>query len=78
MLSSEKGHVDRDTVCVVGTGALGLVAMKNLKEQGLKVTAFERNPYIGGIWHPSTDPVTLSSLLGTKANVSKEIVSLDV
>lgn len=32
-------------------GALGLVAMKNMLEEGFRVTAFDRNPYVGGLWH---------------------------
>ncbi|KAH6648794.1 flavin-binding monooxygenase-like-domain-containing protein [Truncatella angustata] len=64
-----------DHVCVVGTGVLGLVAIKNLKEQGLQVTAFERNEHIGGLWHVSDnqDQVTATSM--TTANTSKHTVS---
>jgi dimethylaniline monooxygenase (N-oxide forming) len=31
-------------------GALGLVAMKNMIEEGFNVTGFDRNPYVGGLW----------------------------
>lgn len=31
-------------------GALGLVAVKNLVEEGFDVTGFERNDYVGGLW----------------------------
>ncbi|KAG3180909.1 hypothetical protein PC129_g25409, partial [Phytophthora cactorum] len=40
-------------VCVVGAGVVGLVATKNLLEQGLNVTTFERHDHIGGTWHVS-------------------------
>jgi dimethylaniline monooxygenase (N-oxide forming) len=62
-------------VCVVGSGALGLVAMKNLMEQGLEVQAFEKNEYVGGIWHVSLDPSQTSALSGTRAQFSKQVVS---
>lgn len=31
-------------------GALGLVAVKNLVEEGFEVTGFDRNKYPGGLW----------------------------
>lgn len=61
-------------VCVVGAGVLGLLAIKNLLEQGLKVTAFERNEYIGGTWHVSLDPEQLTALSSTTANTSRQAV----
>jgi dimethylaniline monooxygenase (N-oxide forming) len=63
------------SVCVIGTGVLGLVAIKNLKEQGLEVTAFERNDGIGGTWNPASgkpDQVTATEL--TTSNTSKQVV----
>jgi dimethylaniline monooxygenase (N-oxide forming) len=30
---------------------MGLVATKNLVEAGFDVTGFERNTYVGGLWH---------------------------
>ena len=62
-------------VCVVGAGMLGLLALKNLKEQGLKVTSFERNDYIGGTWHFSMRPDQTSALELTTFNGSKQSVS---
>lgn len=62
-------------VCVVGTGVLGLLAIKNLSEQGLRVTAFERNEHIGGTWHVSTNPKQVTALPSTTANTSKQSVS---
>lgn len=64
-----------DRVCVVGAGASGLIAIKNLKEQGLQVTAYERNDFIGGLWHfsPRTDQTT--AMPGTRTIQSKQVVS---
>ena len=67
----------RDRVCVVGTGMLGLLTIKNLTEQGLDVTAYERNTYIGGNWHVSTMKTDQTSALpGTTSNQSKYVVSV--
>ncbi|KAH8893690.1 FAD/NAD(P)-binding domain-containing protein [Thozetella sp. PMI_491] len=60
-----------ETVAVIGLGALGLVATKNLLEEGFEVTAFERNNYVGGLWH-YTDEDKTSVLPTTVINISKE------
>lgn len=64
-----------NNVCVVGTGVTGLLAVKNLVEQGLNVRALEQNEYLGGNWHHSTDAQQVSALPGTRVNMSKETVS---
>jgi cation diffusion facilitator CzcD-associated flavoprotein CzcO len=40
-----------DTVCVIGAGASGLAAIKNLKEYGFGVDAYERETGVGGAWN---------------------------
>lgn len=40
-----------ETVCVVGAGASGLAAIKNLKEHGFGVDCFERETGVGGAWN---------------------------
>jgi hypothetical protein len=40
-----------DTVCVIGAGASGLVAIKNLKEYGFGVDCYERETGVGGGWN---------------------------
>lgn len=40
------------------TGALGLVAVKNLLEEGFDVTGFDRNDYVGGLWRYTEDART--------------------
>ncbi|KAM5366863.1 hypothetical protein ACJZ2D_010315 [Fusarium nematophilum] len=59
------------TVAVIGLGVLGLVAVKNLTEEGFDVTGFERNSYVGGLWH-YTDEDKTSVLPTTVINISKE------
>lgn len=43
------------TVAVIGAGPLGLMALKNFKEDGFDVTCFEARDYVGGLWKYSTD-----------------------
>ncbi|KAK6425941.1 hypothetical protein LTR95_016189, partial [Oleoguttula sp. CCFEE 5521] len=62
------------SVCVIGAGAFGLTAVKNFLEEGFQVTCFERNSYIGGLWHSTLDPTQTSTLTGTVSNVSKHLV----
>ncbi|KIW14577.1 hypothetical protein PV08_07361 [Exophiala spinifera] len=59
------------SVAVIGLGAQGLVTVKNLLEQDFDVTGFERNDYIGGIWHYSAKH-DLSALSSTVVNISRE------
>ncbi|KAH7157356.1 flavin monooxygenase-like protein [Dactylonectria estremocensis] len=59
------------TVAVIGLGVLGLVAVKNLVEEGFNVTGFDRNDYVGGLWH-YTDEDKTSVLPTTVINISKE------
>ncbi|EJD51714.1 FAD/NAD(P)-binding domain-containing protein [Auricularia subglabra TFB-10046 SS5] len=58
-------------VAVVGLGVLGLVTVKNLVEEGFNVTGFERNGFVGGLWHYADDNRT-SVLSSTLINISKE------
>jgi cation diffusion facilitator CzcD-associated flavoprotein CzcO len=40
-----------DTVCVIGAGAAGLTAVKNLTEHGFGVDCYERETGVGGAWN---------------------------
>ena len=40
-----------DAVAVIGAGASGLAAIKNLREQGFAVDCYERETSVGGAWH---------------------------
>jgi len=40
-----------DTVCVIGAGASGLSAVKNLTEAGFAVDCYERETGVGGAWN---------------------------
>lgn len=37
--------------CVIGAGAAGLAAVKELRDQGFQVTCFEKTSRVGGHWH---------------------------
>jgi dimethylaniline monooxygenase (N-oxide forming) len=52
-------------------GPAGLVALKNLREEGFDATGFDRNPYIGGLWQYSAKDQT-SVMETTVVNISKE------
>lgn len=48
-------------VAVIGAGPTGLLATKNMKEQGFDVTTFERRAYVGGLWkHSDEDIITVN------------------
>ncbi|HEX5541486.1 MAG TPA: NAD(P)-binding domain-containing protein [Micromonospora sp.] len=40
-----------ETVCVIGAGASGLAAIKNLREHGFGVDCYERETGVGGAWN---------------------------
>ncbi|MGH8792786.1 MAG: flavin-containing monooxygenase [Stackebrandtia sp.] len=40
-----------DAVCVIGAGASGLLALKNLREHGFEVDCYEKDTAIGGGWN---------------------------
>ncbi|KIW29533.1 uncharacterized protein PV07_05346 [Cladophialophora immunda] len=52
-------------------GAFGLVALKNLREEGFNATGFDRNSYLGGLWQFTEEDQT-SVLESTIVNISKE------
>jgi flavin-binding monooxygenase-like protein len=51
----------RDAVCVIGAGASGLTAIKNLREHGYAVDCYERETSVGGGWNWRHDRSTVSS-----------------
>ncbi|KAF6818423.1 dimethylaniline monooxygenase 2 [Colletotrichum musicola] len=59
-------------VGIIGAGMIGLVTLKNLKEQGLEGTIIDQNDYIGGTWHYSGQPGQTSALPMTTFNTSKQ------
>ncbi|KAJ0302779.1 hypothetical protein COL5a_004600 [Colletotrichum fioriniae] len=59
------------TVAVVGLGALGLVALKNLREEGFEAVGLDRNDYVGGLWH-FDEGEKLTVMRSTLSNGSKQ------
>lgn len=57
-------------VAVIGGGPLGLMALKNFREDGLDATLFEGRAWVGGLWKYSNDE-TLSTAENTIFNTSK-------
>jgi NADPH-dependent 2,4-dienoyl-CoA reductase/sulfur reductase-like enzyme len=58
-------HDRGDAVCVIGAGASGLAAIKNLREHGFTVDCYERETGVGGAWNWRHDrsPVYASTRL---------------
>ncbi|KAI1134604.1 putative dimethylaniline monooxygenase [Hypoxylon sp. FL0543] len=59
------------TVAVIGAGSSGLSMLKVLREDGFKVTLYERRSQVGGLWAYSEDPTMTTALRSTEANISK-------
>ncbi len=60
-------------VCVVGTGMTGLLAIKNLREQGLNPTAFTKDDdNVGGLWRVSDNVDKTTAMEGTRAHSSRQ------
>ncbi len=59
----------RPRVCVIGAGVAGLVSAKVLRNDGFRVTVFEREPEPGGVWSSSR------SYPGLRANTPREVYS---
>ena len=58
-------------VAVVGVGALGLMALKSLQEDGFDVIGFESRSYIGGLWKHSEDSTLSITAETTIFNTSR-------
>jgi hypothetical protein len=50
--SSQAAYDRGEAVCVIGAGASGLIAVKNLRENGFEVDCYERDTVLGGLWNP--------------------------
>ena len=57
-------------VAVIGGGPLGLMALKNFKDDGFDVTLYESRSWVGGLWKYSNDE-SLSTAENTIFNSSK-------
>ncbi len=62
-------------VALVGAGTLGLMALKNLTEDGFDVTSFEKRSYVGGLWNHSNDS-SISVTSNTIFNSSRFVSSI--
>lgn len=58
-------------VGIIGAGPYGVIAAKNLAEEGFEVTVFERVEGVGGLWRQTTDPQQTSVIASTYTNTSK-------
>ncbi|KXS97434.1 hypothetical protein AC578_8824 [Pseudocercospora eumusae] len=58
------------SAAVIGGGPCGLMALKNLREDGFNATLYESRDWVGGLWKYSTDDA-LSTAENTIFNTSK-------
>ena len=49
---------------------IGIVALKNLREEGFEATAFDRNGYVGGLWQFNED--------GNKTTATKGVLRVEI
>ncbi|KXJ88367.1 putative dimethylaniline monooxygenase [Microdochium bolleyi] len=61
----------QQTVAVIGAGSSGLSMLKTLREDGFKVTLYERRKEVGGLWAYTDDKGMTTALRSTTANISK-------
>ncbi|CAJ2499665.1 Uu.00g025180.m01.CDS01 [Anthostomella pinea] len=61
----------KPTVAVIGAGSSGLSMLKTLREDGFKVTCFERRSQVGGLWAYTEDKSMTTALEITTASISK-------
>ncbi|KAI1858838.1 hypothetical protein JX265_010519 [Neoarthrinium moseri] len=59
------------TVAVIGAGSSGLSMLKTLREDGFRVTCYERRTQVGGLWAYTDDKSMTTALKSTVANISK-------
>ncbi len=64
-----------ERVAIIGAGSAGLVAAKELLKSGLRVTIYEKNDFIGGIWKYQPGKSIMYGSLRT--NLPKEIMAYD-
>jgi hypothetical protein len=62
-------------VCVIGAGGSGLVAAKELLDEGHRVTCFERYDQLGGVFCPSVDANRPGAYDSTKLTISNYMMN---
>jgi hypothetical protein len=60
-----------ETICVIGAGSSGLVALKALRDRGLPVVGFERGSNVGGNWRYENDSGASGAYASLRCNVSR-------
>ena len=74
MVERTKYNFDMKKVAVIGAGPSGITAIKNFKDQGFEVIAFERCSGVGGNWRYN-DPSGHSSVFETTHIISSKYTS---
>lgn len=65
----------RKHICIIGSGASGLLAARQCLDEGLTITIYEKTDFVGGLWHYHEDDADgiASVMRSTIINSSKEM-----
>lgn len=57
---------EEPSVAVIGAGAAGLAAGRLLRDEGLRVTIFEKSRHLGGVWRYDPSPEAKAPMCESK------------
>lgn len=57
---------EKPSVAVIGAGAAGLAAGQILRDEGLRVTIFEKSRHLGGVWRYDPRPEAKAPMCESK------------
>lgn len=60
-------------ILMILSGACGLSMLKTLREDGFKVTCYERRKQVGGLWAYTDDPSMTTALPSTSSSLSNNL-----
>ena len=55
-VNETRKRISPPSVAVVGAGAAGLAAGRIFRDEGLRVTVFEKSHHVGGVWRYDPSP----------------------
>ncbi|KAJ3271246.1 Flavin-containing monooxygenase FMO GS-OX1 [Terramyces sp. JEL0728] len=65
-----------NTVCIIGSGASGLIAAHKLLKANIGFDLFEQKDYLGGVWHYDAQPLASESYI-REYNGNAEYISIN-
>lgn len=61
------------SVAVIGAGAAGLAAGRILRDEGLRVTIFEKSHDVGGVWRYNPEPEARAPMCKSQAKPCRSV-----